>query len=137
MSLSQNKKANTAINVHFILIFMCFGIETAALLIASFFSFAIDVKSADLYLVSTVSLCVGCLISAFITVRKRKRNGLLNGILYCLPANIFYMLLSSAFNSFEIDMRTAVSFIIIVAFSAIGGIVSVNFKQKIKIKSKR
>ena len=121
----------------FTILFICFIIETAMLFIVCIGALAADVKSKNFYILCVIALCLGCFASGFVAVRKTKKNGLLNGILYCLPSNLFYVIVSSALNAFKIDYFIIISFVSLIVASAIGGVLSVNFKPKSKLKTKR
>ncbi len=141
MSALQNSskkiKNKSKVNESIMLLFICFIIETAMLFVVCIGALAVDVKSKNFYLLSAISLCLGCFVSGFVSVRKTKKNGLLNGILYCLPSNLLFIIVSSALNAFKVDCFTIISFVLLVIASAIGGVLSVNFKPKSKIKTKR
>lgn len=136
---NTNKKTNikSKFNESLLLMLTCFGIETAMFFIACVVALIADLKSDSFCIFSVISLCLGCLASGFVSVRKTKKNGLLNGIFYSLPSNVFYILASSALNAFKIDYFIIISFVLLLLASAVGGILSVNFKPKTKIKSKR
>jgi len=136
-SVNKKNKVKSKVNGTFVLMLTCFGIETAVFFIACIAALIADVKSNSFYIFSMISLCLGCLGSGFVSVRKTKKNGLLNGIFYALPANVFYIVISLFFNSFKIDYFIIISLLLLVLSSAIGGVLSVNFKPKTKIKAKR
>ena len=139
MSSLQNKNnKNTNIFKDRIrLLLISFTIETAFFFIGAVIAFFADIKNSGYYSMCLLSLSLGCFVSGFVTARKMKHNGLMHAVIYSLPGNLSYIVLSSALNSFKIDYHIILSLMLIIVSSAIGGIISVNVRPKLKIKTKR
>ncbi len=116
---------------------LCAGIQLVTFIAACILAMVIDVHSNGYYIFSIGSFCVGGAISGFLSVKKKRKNGLISGIIYALPSCVLYIFISAAMNAFKIDYLIAVSFVLIVLSSASGGVLSVNIRPKAKVKVKR
>ena len=134
-----NKKTSSASKTTEVitLMFICAAMQTSVFICACIFSLLINVKNDIYFPVAVAALCIGSAFSGFTSVRKIRKNGLLNGILYVLPSNVVYMMISLAMNSFVFDYITLISFTLLVIFSAVGGVISVNFIPKTNNRVKR
>ena len=133
----KNNKNTNIFNNRIILLLISFIIETAFFLIGVAIALFADIKNTGYYSTCLLSLGLGCFVSGFVTARKIKQNGFMNAVIYSLPGNLFYIVFSSALNAFKIDYHIIFSLILIIVSSAIGGIISVNVRPKLKIKTKR
>ena len=112
------------------LFFSNLSIQFFVFIIITFTSFVAGIKPEMYYLVSIVSLCIGNMITGFISGRVKKQKGLFYGALYSVIFNVLIILLSLIFNSFSVDYTLILSFIIPLMFSCFGGVISVNLKRK-------
>lgn len=106
-----------------------------------FFAVSVISLSADLpekymFYATVLSLAAGSFACAAFAGSKLHKNGMVTGLLFCLPLNTVFMLISVILNSLKIDLTAAVSYFILIVASMLGGIVSVNTKTKPKIKVK-
>lgn len=106
-----------------------------------FFAVSIVALSADLseeymFYAAVLSLSAGSFFCAAFAAGKLHKNGMVTGLLFCLPFNTLAVLTSAAVNSFKIDLTAAVAYFILLVTSMLGGIISVNTKSKPKIKVK-
>lgn len=118
----------------FSLLFTNASVQTSVFVIFTFISFLAGIKSDMYFIVSFISLCIGSIITGFISGRIKKRNGMLFGAIYSLFFNTLIITLSLIFNAFSIDLTTVFSFTAPVLCSCIGGILAVNIKRNSKIK---
>lgn len=133
----SKKSQGSKINISLVLILYSFAIQSAVFIASCILSLILGVKQPDYYIVSLVALALGSAVSGFISGKKRREKGMLFGTLYALPSNLIYILISVVLNGFKIDYNLFLSFALLVACSAAGGVVSVNTRSKAKIKTKR
>ena len=133
----KNKKNTNIFNDRIRLLLINFIIEASFFLVGAAIALFVDIKSSSYYSACLLFLGLGCFVSGFVTARKIKQNGLLNAVIYSLPGNMLYIILSSVLNNFNIDYHIIFSLILVVISSAIGGIISVNERPKLKSKVKR
>lgn len=95
-----------------------------------------DPDSELYYPFALVGLCLGNFISGFLNGRIKRRKGIINGLIYSLPVTFLIMLISLILNEFSVGIRMPVSILLICICSAIGGILAVNAKKKVKVKRK-
>lgn len=138
MSKQQNSNiSGSKLKEVIILMAVCLGIQIGILVTACIIGYILGIKSGGYYIYSLIALCFANIISGFVAVRKTKKNGLLNGIFYSLPSIVFFIIISSVFNTLNIDYHIIISFLLLIFASAAGGVLSVNFIPKPKIKRKR
>lgn len=102
----------------------------------SLISMIFDLQKSLNFPVITVILSLCTFLSAFLTAKKKRENGLVTGIIYNLPAILLLELISLILNSFLLDLNLLLSLGTMLIASALGGVVGVNSKQKAK-RSKR
>lgn len=136
-SKKKTNKTESRQTEFIMLVFSAFAVETVAFLFFCIMALIFDIKSGNYYTLCIAALSVGSAVSGFISGRKTKKRGLVNGIIYTLPANCFFVLVSLLLNKFRPDYIMAVTFVFVVIFSAVGGILSVNVRSGPKVKIKR
>lgn len=94
----------------------------------------LDVDNSLLIPVSLCAFCLSGFLSGFIVGRIKRKNGMINGIVYSLPATAIFLSVSMLLNSFRIDLTLLISIICMLVFSGAGGVISVNIRKKTKIK---
>lgn len=104
----------------------CIGAVFLAVTIFSAAASVIDFNDGAFMALSSIALCAGCFAASFTAARKRRRNGLITGLL--CGAVIFGVLLLGGL--IFVRSFTAGGFfsklIIVMVCSSIGGIVGVN-----------
>ena len=97
-------------------------------------SFLSALKFDLLYFGSLICIAISNFLSGMLSGHAKRQKGLINGILFSVPSNIVFIILSLITNKFHFDYMIIVSITVAVFFSEIGGIIAVNFKRKIKIR---
>ncbi len=128
--VTKNKHQNSNIT----LILTNLAVQFSIFIIASLLSFIFGLNTDLFFIVSIISLCIGNFITGFISGRNKKQNGLLSGMLYSCLFNVIVVIVSVTLNKFKFDYPVLISLILPSVFSAIGGIIAVNFKRKSPIK---
>lgn len=116
------------------LVLLNIAIYLIVFIAASLVSYIEGVEFDLFYPISLSCLAVSSFLSGMIAGRKKRENGLINGILYALPSVLIVLIVSLLINKFTFDFCILLSILLSLIFAGIGGIVSVNHKRKIKIK---
>lgn len=87
-----------------------------------------DINSG--YFIILTIQCIALFITGYMTGKKFRKNGLLNGILYNGPYILIVLIISLLLTRLKFDSRMVVSVLFMLTTSAIGGIVSVNSRKK-------
>lgn len=114
----------------FRLLFYNLSVQVIVFILITFISFVAGIKTEMYYYISIAGLCVGNIITGFLSGRVKKQKGLFYGALYSVIFNILVIILSLIFNSFSADYTLILSFIIPLIFSCVGGVIAVNLKRK-------
>lgn len=131
---AKKKKNSSALSKEILLYIMPLAVETVIFLAVSIFSLVMYIGTEYYYIMALLALATGGFASGFIFGRKKRQNGLINGLICALPASIIIIITSLALNSFTFDYRIIISILVHVVMSGIGGITSVNIRKKSKIK---
>lgn len=99
-------------------------------------SLSADLPKKYMFYVTVLSFAAGSFICATFAGNKLHKNGMVTGLLFCLPFNTIVILISAIANSFKVDLTAAVAYFILIVSSMLGGIISVNTKTRPKIKVK-
>ena len=92
-------------------------------------------KEPDMYFYyMIVPYALSNMATAFYSGYKMRKNGLITGLLCCLPINIIITLISLFTNGFNVDFTAVISVFILLICAMLGGVLSVNTKTKIKPK---
>lgn len=86
-------------------------------------------KSYDFY-VSLISFAVSSFAAGFFAGCKLRKNGLITGLLYALPANIIVIIITLLSVSFKPDLNLLITAAVLLASSAVGGIAAVNKRHR-------
>ena len=130
---NTNNKINPKIKIFIRTQVLLISLSTVSLLAVSLAVYSINDISFNLYFyLINASLAVSDFVSGFYSGIKLKKNGMLNAGLYCLPVNLFFVLISVFLNNFNIDLTLIFSIIILLSSSMLGGILSVNIKSNSK-----
>lgn len=113
-------------------ILSCVGAVSLSALLFSFVISKIDLSDDIIKLMSSISLCVGCIAAGYSVSKRRRKNGLLTGLLCGII--IFFVVLFAGI--LFVRTFTAMGFIskliIILVCSAIGGVIGVNSLFRIR-----
>lgn len=137
MKKQPNKNKSKRENTPFLLILYALLTETAFFIASCILALILDIKQGNYYIFCLAALSVGSLASGFISARITRKKGMLNGIIYALPSNILFTLISASLNSFSVDYNVILSLAMLVVCSAAGGIASVNIRSRKIITPKR
>ena len=85
-------------------------------------------NSTTIYFIGSVS--IGSLVTGFIASKKCEFKGLISGIIASLPLMFFVTIIMLIFSYGRLTPETAILFVGIIIFSAIGGIISANTKRR-------
>ena len=127
----RKRNSNTGEKNEFIKSLLIAGLIYLSMFV--FFSFIglfADISIKNIYYLSLIQFSVSSFITGFISALKKRKNGLVCGIIGALPLNVSVLILSLVINSFSIDLRMLVSFLILIISSAAGGVISVNTRLK-------
>lgn len=133
MRKSSDKNIGTAI-LSFRLVCINFLIQICVLILLCIVALITDIGTDSIYLFTVIGLCAGNMASGFINGRTVRRKGLINGIIYTLPSTGIVLLISLYMNDFKIGYKLPLSAALLCIFAAVGGILAVNIRKKIKVK---
>ncbi len=130
-----SKKREYSVNAQNIIgILISSSVGTIITFIASFLFAFLLYKSLDLpeklYTYLSVSIILGALASGYISSFKCKLKGVVSGVLssiiFCLIVTVFLLLFSNG----QIINQTGILYVLIIFFSALGGILGANTKRR-------
>lgn len=129
------KKQNIFASLFIKIQFIDFIVSLAGLVLSSLIIFNADNIPVKAYFyIITAILSATNFFSGFYVGIKLRKNGMLNSLLYNMPLNIIYLVISSVLNLFKIDLTILFAAIIILSSSMLGGVLSVNNKSIAKTK---
>lgn len=130
---SRKKSENKSLSelVLFLKAFIVYTVVYAVVCISAFY---LDIDNGLLVPVSLCTFCLSGFLSGFVIGRMKRKNGLINGIIYSLPTIALFLFISILINSFRIDLTLLISVLCVLVFSGLGGVISVNVRKKTKIK---
>lgn len=129
---NKARKQKVRQNENLLMFLLPFVLLFSALLLASLVSVFIDLEKKLNFPVITVIFSLCTFLSAFLVAGKKRKKGLVAGIIYNLPSVIIILLLSLILNGFSADLNILLSFVTMLISSALGGVIGVNRKQKAK-----
>lgn len=117
------------------------ALSLAAILASALIAYTSNIKRESYFYIVVLTLAAASFVSAFYAGKHNGKNGLVTGLVFCLPLNVTFCFISLILNSFKADATLAISIFILIIASMLGGILSVNTspkKQKIgKRKGRR
>lgn len=128
--VKTDKKTNPVI----MLIINNLILQIVIFLFVALVSYFSGLKANTYYLISLLSVCVGSFISGMNTGKIKKKKGLIYGMIHSLPFLILVVIVSLVMNNFRCDFTILISIFLPLIAAAAGGIFSVNYKRKIKVK---
>lgn len=102
------------------------------LVIATTASVYFDLQKSDNFIILLFMLAIGSFISGYFSGKVKRRNGMTTGIIYVIPSVLLLVLISLILNTFSFSINIFISVLVSVFASAVGGIVGVNMRQKVK-----
>lgn len=111
---------------------LCLILYLLLFLIASAICLTADFSCRGAYYAAILSFSLASFLCGGYAGYKIRKNGILIGLLFCLPANLIVSVLSAVTNNFSVDLTIVISFFILAVSSMLGGIVSVNTEKKPK-----
>lgn len=130
----KRKSSEKFVSSDFSLILINVFIHLLIFILITIISYLSALKFDFLCIISLFSTAISNFLSGMLSGFTKRQNGLINGILFSLPSSVVFIILSLITNKFHFDYMIIVSITVAVFFSAIGGIIAVNFKRKIKIR---
>ena len=129
---ASNKKSDNKNLSDFFLFLKALIIYLVIYTVACVAALYLDIEDNVLTPVSLCAFGLSGFLSGFVAGRAKRKNGLVNGIIFSLPATVLFLFASMCLNSFRVDLILLISILCTLVFSAAGGIASVNIKKKIK-----
>ena len=103
---------------------------SAVFVIISLICLTADINKSYDYYISLALFSCSSFIAGYYGGFLQKSKGLFAGILYALPLNIILLLISLIITHLKTDMNIFITAVILVVFSGIGGILSVNKRRR-------
>lgn len=125
--LQKNEASKTAELIIFI---KCIAVYIFVFVISSVSALIFDIDNGSYIVLSLCSFSVSSFLSGFVVGRTKRKNGLINGIIYTLPATMIFVFISVAVNNIKVDYILLISVLCMLLFAAVGCVVSVNIKKK-------
>lgn len=132
--ISKRKKELPVSTKNIIGILISSGIGFISIIILTFIASLILTKSSVLtnsiaiYFIGSVT--IGALITGFIASKKCEFKGIISGIVASIPLIFFITVIMLIFSEGRLIPETAILYVGIIVFSAIGGIISANTKRR-------
>lgn len=130
----KNSKKDSDTNKNIVMFFVPLGLQLVIYVFACILSFTFDFSDKHYRIIFLIYISIASFISGLIIVAKKRQKGMLNAVLYNLPATMLVLLTSFILNGFTLNLQICFSIFLSVLFAAAGGILSVNRKKKIKHK---
>lgn len=109
---------------------LCLLIYLSLFLIASIACLIFDLDYKFDFYLSLFAFALSSFFAGFLGGIKQREKGIVSGIIYALPGNIIFILLSVVLNGFSADYSLAISLLALVLLSAAGGVVAVNKRRR-------
>lgn len=132
----NDKKLNKSTSVFLKTQILMIITDIIFLLIGSAIVYSSEIKQKMYFYLSIAIFAIVSFIAGYYSGFKIHHNGLITGVIFCLPANILIILISLILNHFKFDFSCGISFIILLVASMLGGILSVNTRKKAKVNRK-
>ena len=106
-------------------------IKAAIILTLSVIVLTLDIEINYIFLIVTIGICNA--LMGYIIGSEKKKNGLFFALIYTLPGSLSLLVISLILNGFKFDYFAFLTLTTLMITSAVGGVVSVNKKKKIKV----
>ena len=110
----------------------CIGAISISALLFSLIAANLDLSDGVINVMSSISLCAGCLSGGYSVAKRRRKNGLLTGVICGIIIFFCVLLTGIVFVRVFTIMGFITKFIIIIACAAIGGVIGVNSTLRIR-----
>lgn len=107
-------------------------LSLAFLLISAFISYSSSLDTKFYFYITVFSIALASFLSSFYSGYKIHKNGLVVGLLFSLPMNIIWLIVSAVINSFKSDATIIISLVVLLIVSMLGGVLAVNTGLKAK-----
>lgn len=126
LTRNNNESANLFINIQI------FGIliYVVIFLLLSFVALIADISEKYNYLFALIIFALSSFSTGFYAGIKKRQNGLIVGIIYCLPINIIVLIISALICNFKVDFTLIISAAVLLLSAAIGGVLAVNKRHR-------
>lgn len=108
-----------------------FVVIIGVLCIFAFFMTKIDANDAAISVMTTVALGAGAYTGGYVSARRRKRNGLLMGVLCGVFIFLVILILSAFFSKAVQSFSPSAKLIVTLVCAAVGGVVGVNSRKSL------
>lgn len=108
-----------------------FAVIIGVLCIFAFFLTKIDASDLTLSVMSTVALGTGAYAGGYVSAKRRKRNGLLMGVLCGIFIFLTIMILSAFFSKAVESFSPSAKLVVTLVCAAVGGVVGVNSRKSL------
>lgn len=99
------------------------------ILVFAFIISKIDVNDSIVTVLSCVALCVGAYVGGYFAAKKRRKNGLLMGVICALFMFFVILMISMFFIRTIAGFSPSLKLLLTIVCGAVGGIVGVNSKN--------
>lgn len=106
-----------------------FAIVILLIFVFAFFITKIDVTDKIVKVLSSIALCTGAYVGGFFAAKKRRKNGLLMGLLCGLFMFFVIFVIGAVFIRTISGFSPSLKLVLTLVFGAVGGIVGVNSKN--------
>lgn len=107
-------------------------INLIVLMLISVIAYCSSINRCWYFYIAISAFSITSFIGGYYSGYKIHENGMVTGLLFCLPLNIIISLISLTVNSFKADITFFISLAILLICSMLGGILSVNTRMKAK-----
>ncbi len=106
-----------------------FAVILLCILVFAFIISKIDVNDSIVTVLSCVALCVGAYVGGYFAAKKRRKNGLLMGVICALFMFFVILMISMFFIRTIAGFSPSLKLLLTIVCGAVGGIVGVNSKN--------
>ncbi|MDO5125381.1 MAG: TIGR04086 family membrane protein [Ruminococcus sp.] len=106
-----------------------FAVILLCILVFAFIISKIDVNDSIVTVLSCVALCVGAYAGGYFAAKKRRKNGLLMGVICSLFMFFVILMISMFFIRTIAGFSPSLKLLLTIVCGAVGGIVGVNSKN--------
>lgn len=126
----RRKLLNTPMAYMFISVFV--GLGTILICLFGFATLLshINAPPALVSVMATVSLCIGGYFGGYLCAKKKRRNGLLQGVICGVVIFMVILVIGSVFAKAALGISAGGKLLLTMLFGAIGGVVGVNTKKR-------
>ena len=124
-----NSLRGSAVSCTFISALAGLGVIFALILLFAYLITKIDLSDTIISVLTSAALCVGAYTGGLISAKKRRKNGLLMGILCGVFMFFIIFIISSFFAQTAAGFSGSSKLVMTLIFAAVGGVVGINSKN--------